>query len=129
MGHSHISYRGVTPAAVADTLRLLGVEVVLLRVVCVANKAETPFWGSLTSCAKNTLLGFLFLLTALCHHIEALANTDATFFFLLVITRVLFYGTVSQHRGPHNRGCYSVCVCVWLCVVCVSVFIDSYSRH
>ena len=82
MGHSHISYRGVTPAAVADTLRLLRVEVVLLRVVCVANKAETPFWGGLTSGTKNTLLGFLFLLPALRHHIETLANADATLFYL-----------------------------------------------
>jgi fructose-specific phosphotransferase system IIC component len=64
MGHSHISYRGVTPAAVADTLRLLRVEVVLLSVVCVANKGLCLF-------------GVLFLLPALGHYVQALTNADA----------------------------------------------------
>ena len=64
MGHSHISYRRVTPAAVADTLRLLGVEIVFLCVVCVANKGLCLF-------------GVLFMLPALLHHVQALANADA----------------------------------------------------
>ena len=64
MGHSHISYRRVTPAAVADTLRLLGVEIVFLCVVCVANKGLCLF-------------GVLFLLPALGHYVQALTNADA----------------------------------------------------
>jgi hypothetical protein len=125
MGHSHISYRGVTPAAVADTLRLLGVEIVFLRVVCVANKAETPFWGFLTRCAKNTLPGVLFLLPALRHHIEALANADAMVFylFLLVIT-LLFFTALRHHIETLANADAIVCVCVCACVcgVCVCVY-------
>ena len=57
-------YRGVTPAAVADTLFLVCVKVIDLCVICVANKAE--------------LHRILFLLPALGHHIQALTNADAT---------------------------------------------------
>ena len=123
MGHSHISYRRVTPAAVADTLRLLGVEIVFLCVVCVANKAETPFWGFLTSCAKNTLPGVLFLLPALRHHIEALANADAIVFVCVCVCVVcvcvclltLTLGTEPPNSGPRELRCYAHCMCVCMC--------------
>ena len=96
--HKRTNYRGVTPAAVADTLFLVCVKVIDLCVICIANKVE--------------LFRVLFLLPALGHQIQALANADATH-IVCVFT------------------CVYICVyiCVWCVIVCHARRRDTFGSY